>query len=270
MPPLITSRQNPRIKQAAELRNRKARDLRGETLVHGPRETLRALAAGAELVTAFVCPDLFRTREAPEAQLRLASQGVETLETTPEVFEKLAYGDRLDGVAAVARTVQRDLQDVQLAATEAPLIAVVEGVEKPGNLGAILRTADGAGVHAVVLADPVIDLFNPNVIRASVGAVFKPNVAIASTQQTLAWLGEQGVAILATRPDATQIYSSLDLTRPTAVVLGAEATGLGDEWDQANVQSIKLPMRGIADSLNLSATAAVLFYECLRQRQSSR
>ena len=267
MPPAITSRHNPRVKQAAELRNRKARDQRGETLVYGPRETLRAIEAGAELATAFLCPDLFRTREAPEAQLRLASRGVEMLETTAEVFEKLAYGDRLDGVVAVARTRRLALDDLEITTT-APLIAVVEGVEKPGNLGAILRTADGAGVDAVVLADPVIDQFNPNVIRASVGAVFKPNVAVATASEAIGWLDRLGVTILATRPDATQAYTTFDLSQPTAIVLGAEATGLSDAWSGPDVAAINLPMHGVADSLNLSATAAVLFYEALRQRGS--
>ncbi|MEM6799439.1 MAG: TrmH family RNA methyltransferase, partial [Planctomycetota bacterium] len=263
-PPLITSRQNPRVKNAAALRSRKARDTRGETLVYGPRETLRAMAAGAEVVEVFVCRDLLRGADAPAADRALAASGVEVLETTPEVFDRLAYGDRLDGVVAVVKAPRRGLADLSLPAK--PLIAVVEGVEKPGNLGAVLRSADGAGVDAVVLADPVIDLFGPNVIRASVGAVFKSNAVVAGTVETLDWLAGLRAPIYATRPDATDDYTAANFSAGAAIVLGAEATGLTDAWSTAGVTPIRLPMHGIADSLNLSATAAVLFYEALRQR----
>lgn len=269
MPPTITSRHNPRVKNAAALRNRKARDARGETLVYGPRESLRALQAGAECVEAYVCPELLRGGDAEAAIAALHKSQAQVFETTAEVFEKLAYGDRLDGVVSVVRTTQRELADLSrgiLSNEAAPLVAVIEGVEKPGNLGAVLRSADGAGLDAVVLADPVIDLYGPNVIRASTAAVFKPNIAVTTAAETRAWLLELGVPIYATRPDATEDYTAADFSGGGAILLGAESTGLTSAWQGTEICAIRLPMRGVADSLNLSTTAAVLFYEALRQR----
>ena len=165
-------------------------------------------------------------------------------------------------MVAQAKVVQLE----QLELPESPLIAVIESVEKPGNLGAILRTADGAGVDAVLVADPRVDLFNPNVIRASVGAVFRKNVAVCSTEQAIAWLLQHGVSLYATRPEATQNYSDADFCGASAIVLGSEAEGLSTEWDRAQIEAIALPMHGVADSLNVSAAAAVLLYEARRQR----
>jgi TrmH family RNA methyltransferase len=261
----ITSRHNPRVKDAAALRNRRQRLQRCETLVYGARESLRVLDCGGKLKLAFVCPELFPHRETHEAAERLAASGVETLNVSPEVFEKLSYGDRHDGVIAVAQTEPRPLAGL-IIESKSPLIAVIEGVEKPGNLGALLRTADGAGVDAVIVADPVIDLYNPNAIRASVATVFKPNIAVATTAQTLDWLDEQGIKGFATRPDAALSCWGADFTGPTAIVLGAEANGLSDEWRQPRVTPVALPMLGVGDSLNVAATAAILLYEARRQR----
>ncbi|MEM8866002.1 MAG: TrmH family RNA methyltransferase [Planctomycetota bacterium] len=264
MPTTITSRQNPRVKQAAALRNRKSRDERQQTLVYGPRETLRAIEAGAEVLEAFLCSALLRGADADAAANAAREAAAEVYETTPEVFEKLAYGDRLDGMVSVIRTPQRTLAELTLGPQ--PLVAVIEGVEKPGNLGAVLRSADGAGFDAVVVADPVIDLFGPNVIRASTGAVFTKSVAVATVDQTLAWLRGSGAPIYATRPDATQPYTAADFSAGGVIVLGAEATGLTGAWHADDITPLCLPMHGVCDSLNLSATAAVLFYEALRQR----
>ncbi|MEM9186898.1 MAG: TrmH family RNA methyltransferase [Planctomycetota bacterium] len=269
---LITSRHNPRVKQAAALRSRKAREASQRTLVYGPRETLRAIEAGARLVEAFVCPPLLRGADSAAAATALRDSGVEVLETSVEVFEKLAYGDRLDGVVSIATTPRRPLEHLldSHAVGQRPLVAVIEGVEKPGNLGAVLRSADGAGFDAVVVADPVIDLFGPNVIRASTGAVFKPNIAVASSEAAVAWLATLRVPLYATRPDADEEYTAADFSAGCAVILGAESTGLTDVWRREAVRAIGLPMRGVADSLNLSATAAVLFYEAQRQRNEAQ
>ncbi len=261
----ITSRHNPRVKQAAALRNRRQRDERSETLVYGARESLRVLDCGGKLRLAFVCPELYPHRATREAAERLAAAGVETLGVSPEVFEKLSYGDRHDGVIAVARTEPRPLAAL-IVESHSPLVAVIEGVEKPGNLEALLRTADGAGVDAVIVADPVIDLYNPNAIRASVATVFKPNLAVATTAQTLDWLDSQGIKCFATRPDAPLSCWGADFTEPTAIVLGAEAAGLTDQWRPPRVTPIALPMLGVGDSLNVAATAAILFYEAQRRR----
>lgn len=187
------------------------------------------------------------------------------LGVNPFVFAKLAFGERDDGIVVVAEARKHRLADLQLP--EKPLVAVLEGIEKPGNLGAILRSADAAGVDAVIAADGRTDLYNPNTIRASVGTVFAPNVCEATTSDTSAWLRERGVVIVAARPDADELYTEVDMRGGTAIVLGSEAAGLSPAWSGAGVTAVRLPMHGIADSLNVSTTAAVLFYEALRQRK---
>ena len=185
-------------------------------------------------------------------------------EVTGEVFEKLAFGGRSDGVVVVAKTPERNLGVLELPLK--PLIAVLEQLEKPGNVGAILRSADGAGVDAVIVVDPQTDLFNPNTIRASVGTVFSQQICTASAEQTLARLREWGVSLVAARPDAEKLYTEIDYTQGTAILLGSEAMGLTAAWQQDDATGVRLPMQGIADSLNVSTTAAVLFYEARRQR----
>ena len=262
--PQITSRSNPKVRQAASLRNRKQRDSLGQTIVYGVRETARALAAGGEAVRAMACPKLFRGDDPHAVVSQLLEAGCEVLEVTEEVFERIAYGDRLDGLATIFQTRVRSLSELKVPSGS--LVAVIEGIEKPGNLGAILRSADGAGVDAIVLVDPVIDLFNPNAIRSSVSTVFKPNIGVASPHQALEWLQGGGFSMWAARPDADQLYSTANFTSPTALLLGNEAEGLTPFWDSVGVQGISLPMLGLADSLNVSTAAAVLFYEACRQR----
>lgn len=260
----ITSRHNPRVKEAARLRERRERERSGQILIDGGREIRRALAAGVRPLAAFVCEELAIGDDAQAAVTELRTAAPEFFTLTPNVYEKLAYGERDDGVVLVAELPRRSLADVKLPPH--PLVAVIEGVEKPGNLGAILRSADGAGVDAVILVDPRTDLFNPNTIRASLGTVFRENICAAATAEVTSWLRELRVTIYATRPDAEKLYTDADMSRGAAIVLGSEATGLSDQWSDANVTPIRLPMHGIADSLNVSVTAAVLFYEALRQR----
>jgi TrmH family RNA methyltransferase len=182
-----------------------------------------------------------------------------------EVFEKMAFGDRHDGVLAVAETPARELAGFEPAGDG--LVAVLEGLEKPGNVGAVLRSADAAGVAGVIVADPATDLFNPNCIRASLGTVFGVRVCTAMAGDAFRWLRGHGWKIFTARVDAALAYSDVNLAERAAVVLGSEAGGLSDVWRGADVTPIKLPMLGGADSLNVSATAAVLFYEALRQRK---
>lgn len=260
----ITSRQNARVKEAAKLRDRRSRERQGRFVIDGAREILRAVAAGIDVVEAFVCEALCVDAQAREAATSLGESGAEIATVTDEVFEKLCFGEGRDGLVAVAATPRRGLDQLQLPA--APLVAVIEGVEKPGNVGAVMRSADGAGVDAVIVADPRTDLFNPNTIRASLGTVFGAGVCTATTAETLAWLRGLGVPIYAAKPQAAVDYSAADYRRGAAIVLGSEAEGLSPAWDGAGVTPIALPMRGVADSLNVSATAAVLFYEAQRQR----
>ena len=264
----ITSAANPRLKAAARLRGRRERDQSGLTLIDGVRETLRALSAGATLREAFVLPELLSGPEASALLERLAEESIPLVELGRDAFEKLAYGDRLDGVVAVAETPPRTLDELLLPPE--PLIGVVEGVEKPGNLGAILRSADGAGVNAIIVADTATDLFNPNIIRASIGTVFAVPVAVASSGDVLTWLQARQIGIIAARVDGSVDYTVADYTGAVAIALGSEARGLSDAWGELARASVKLPMLGVADSLNVSATAAVLFYEALHQRSARR
>ncbi len=258
----ITSRHNPRLKQAVGLRDSRGRRQTGRLLVDGARETLRALAAGVTPIEAFI-DEASPTERTAEAIAELDRRGVETILVSSEPFAKLAYGDRADGVVLVAEAPTRGLAELTLPAD--PLVAVIEAVEKPGNLGAILRTADGAGVDAVIVADPRVDLFNPNAVRASVGAVFREGIAVATAEATRAWVAERGLTVYATRPEATTNYADADFRRGCAIVLGSEADGLAPEWD-AVATGIALPMLGVADSLNVSVAAGVLLYEARRQR----
>ncbi|MCA9236633.1 MAG: hypothetical protein KDA44_14250 [Planctomycetales bacterium] len=260
----ITSRHNPRVKAAAKLRTGRKREAAARFLIDGPREIARAIAAGVEIAEAFVCEELVEGDEATAAVTKLRAAAGEFATVAPEVFEKLCYGDRGSGAVAVAVPPTRSLARLQLPA--APLVAVIEGVEKPGNVGAVLRSADGAGLDAVVVADPRTDLYNPQTIRASLGTVFGSHVCTATAADTLAWLRTLDVPLVAARPDATQLYTQLDYRHGAAIILGSEATGLTDLWNAADVTPVRLPMHGLADSLNVSVSAAVMFYEAERQR----
>jgi TrmH family RNA methyltransferase len=264
--PVITSPANPRVKAAARLRDRRGRDDQRRIIIDGVREIGRALAGGVTLIELFWFPPLCSDPE-HEAILQAARRtNCELIEVSPPVMEKLAFGNRVEGLVAVAETPRRTLAELALPA--AGLLAVVEGIEKPGNLGAVLRTADAAGVAALIVADGGTDLYNPNAIRASLGAIFTVPVAPANSAQALAWLRAEGFRMLASRVDGAEPYTAADFRGRTAVILGSEARGLSDIWRAADIVPIKVPMLGQVDSLNLSATAAVLFYEAVRQRQA--
>jgi TrmH family RNA methyltransferase len=262
----IISTANPRLKAAARLRGRRERDREGLTLIDGARETLRAISGGATLREVFVLPELLTDFESRALLERLAEESVSTVALGRQAFDRLAYGDRLDGVVAVAETPPRSLDELVLPPE--PLLCVIEGVEKPGNLGAIIRSADGAGVNAVIVADSATDLFNPNIIRASIGTVFAVPVAVASTGEVLEWLATRSIGIIAARVQASVNYTRADFRGAVAIALGSEARGLSDAWAELARQSVHVPMLGLADSLNVSATAAILFYEALRQRRT--
>ncbi|MDQ3493247.1 MAG: RNA methyltransferase, partial [Chloroflexota bacterium] len=198
---------------------------------------------------------------------RLAAAGCSMVTADARLIERLSYGERSAGLVLVAETPRRTLGDLELGPD--PVVGVVEAVEKPGNLGAILRSADGAGVSALLVTDPATDIFNPNVIRASLGTVFSVPLAVASGPEAMAWLNANSMRIVTARVDGTTDYTKADLRGPVAIVLGSEAMGLGDAWSGTDVTAVRLPMLGVADSLNVSATAAILFYEALRQRRAS-
>ena len=267
----IDSPSNPRIKAAIRLRERRERDATGLTLVNGGREALRAIEAGAVVEVAFICPALISSEQAKRVAEKLDQSfgpfgaEMETIKVSARAFERLAYGDRADGVVLVVRAPGASLEGLELPAE--PLLVVTEDVEKPGNVGAILRSADAAGADAVIAIGGT-DLFNPNVIRASVGTVFSMPVAAAPAEKTATWLRERGVRIVASRVDAERLHVEADLRGGVAIVLGSEATGLSEAWRAPDVETIRLPMVGKADSLNVSAAAAVLLYEAWRQRHA--
>lgn len=267
MPSIIRSLQNPRIKDAIRLRDRRGRQRQARIIVDGWRETCRALAGNVEPLELFVCDALLDAQQRQQLAAHAATRGVEPTPVTEEVFDKLAFGDRAEGVVLVAALPQTSLAQLPVAAQS--IIGVIERVEKPGNVGAIVRTADAAGVTAVVVADGGTDLFNPNAIRASLGAVFHLPVAAADAAEVRRWLESQGIAIFAARVDAAVAYDSVAYASPCAIVLGSEAQGLSDVWQGPGIQAVALPMMGVVDSLNVSATAAVLFYEALRQRRQT-
>lgn len=263
-PSILTSLANPRVKAATALRDRRQRARTGLTLVDGARELRRALDAGVDVVEAFVCESLLAGPNARAALDRLRAGNVTLQATSEPVFAKLAFGERSEGFVAIVRIPSMSLAG--LALPDDPFVAVIEAVEKPGNIGAVLRSADGAGVDAVVAASPRTDLFNPNAVRASAGSIFAVPLGAAPTSEVLPWLREHGLRIVAARVDAQRLYTDVDLTGPLALVVGAEADGLTDPWSADDILPVRLPMLGVADSLNVSVSAAILFYEARRQR----
>lgn len=263
----IQSTQNERLKATARLRDRRHRDRLGRILIDGWREVERAVQAGVELQEVYLPTGGDLTQLQVAAIQAWERAGATVIWAAPVAYERVAFGQREQGPVAVGVTPQRSLDQLILSAE--PLIAVVEGIEKPGNLGAILRSADGAGVDAVVVADPLTDLYNPNAIRASLGTLFTVPVCQASTSETAAWLRRHVQRIFVTRVDGSQPYDCQDYQSSCAIVLGSEAAGVTAAWQADAFIPIRLPMLGVADSLNVSATAAVLFYEARRQRAAT-
>jgi TrmH family RNA methyltransferase len=262
--PQIASAANPRIRAAMRLRDRRARDDAGLTIVDGGREVRRALEAGVAVEEAFVCEALVRTDDARAAVSALESAGARTWTTSETAFAKVAFGERAEGVVAIVRTPSTELDALRIP--EDPLVVVLESVEKPGNLGAVLRSADGAGADALILADPRTDPFNPNAIRASAGTAFTVPIATGSSAEVRDWLRGHGVRVVAARVDAETDPWDADLRGPLAIALGSEADGLSAAWSTDDATAVRLPMLGVADSLNVSVAAAVLLYEARRQR----
>jgi TrmH family RNA methyltransferase len=259
-PTVITTPANPRIKAAIALRDRRDRERTGLTIVDGAREIHLAMLNRVELVELFVCEE--RCTEAPCRAV--VEQAARRTSVSAAVIDRLGFGDRSEGVVAVVRIPSTALADLRLS--DEPLVVVLDSVEKPGNVGAVLRSADGAAVDAAILADPRTDPFNPNVIRASLGTAFSVPIAAADGATVRDWLREAGLRVIAARVDGATAYADADLRGPLAIVLGSESSGLGPAWHADDMAAVRLPMLGVADSLNVSAAAAVLLYESRRQR----
>ena len=248
----------------AKLRDRRGRRQQGRIVIDGLREIRRACQCGVDVVEAFYCESLCADGDAQAVLHLLGQSDAELIDVTDSVLEKLAFGNRSEGIVVVARTPEKSLSNLTIP--QNAIVAVVEALEKPGNVGAIIRSADAAGIDALIVAEADTDLFNPNTIRASLGAVFNFPIACGTSEETAIWLRTRGFQILAAHVDGTVDYTQVDYTGSVAIVLGSEAYGLSDRWSGENVTTMALPLRGSVDSLNVSATAAVLFYEAQRQR----
>lgn len=261
----ITSLQNPKIKRLAKLRKRNVRDEEQVFLIEGYRECRRAYEAGWPIEELYFRRELFLGENEDELLSAVAETGTALYECGETVFRKLAYRDRPDGLVAVAPQHHFRLQD--LAELENPFLLVLVGIEKPGNLGTMLRSADGAGVDAVIVADAVTDIFNPNTVRASVGTLFTVPVLEADFKECGEWLRDQGIPLLAATPHVERSLYATDLRGPVAVAVGSEMLGLDDTWMTRAEIKMSLPMHGAADSLNVSTAAAITLYEVVRQRR---
>jgi len=262
---LITSLQNPRIKQVLKLRTSRARKLRGLTLIDGSREILTAFRSGADLQEIFVCPRFFDQHAYGFLLRQAAVKRIPVHEVSPRIYAKLSFGDREDGLVAVCHPRRWQLNDCDFSRIS--LCLILEGIEKPGNLGAILRTADAAGVQAMLVTETKTDIYHPNVIRASMGTVFRVPAVICGNLEAHKLLQENGLQIIATVCQADTVYTDIRFLDPTAIVLGSEEKGLSRFWTTHADWQVKIPMQGSADSLNVSVSAALLVYEALRQRR---
>lgn len=265
--PYIESRQNEQVKNLVRLKDRKHRDRQSRFVVEGLRELEHALGSGYAVEVIYYCPELFPQaahRDFIDAQRRTGA--IELVRMSVDAFAKAAYREGPDGLLALAQQQGHSLSDLRLPGN--PLLLVLEGIEKPGNLGAILRSADGAGAHGVILVDCVLDLFNPNAIRSSQGLIFALPIVTAARDALRQWLDQQGIAIVATTPDTETLHWAIDYRPATALFLGSESSGLSEFWLEKAQQKIRIPMAGRADSLNVAAATAVCLYEAARQRQA--
>lgn len=265
-PPLeITSPSNPKIKEIARLRQRSHRDVAGALLVEGYREIKRALDNGYKPWRIVTCPALYMGSHEHLLVDRCAAAGADPIICTPPVFEKISARDRPDGLIVIGPQIHRKLDELQLPPDA--LVIVAEAIEKPGNLGTILRSADSAGAAAVIVCDHCTDIQNPNVVRASIGTLFSVPVVDTSSAEAIAFLRERGFRIFAATPHATALYTDFDLTGNTAIVVGAEQYGLSDAWLRNDaIQPVRIPMLGQCDSLNVASATTILLYEAVRQR----
>lgn len=258
----ITSTKNPRIKHLLELQSKsKVRRNENRFIIEGQLEVKRAAESGYQLEEVYINEDIISIAEAHNF---LPEYNNEFILLSPDIFEKLAYRKTTEGILAVAIPKSHDLKQLKISAN--PLLLVVESVEKPGNIGALLRTVDAAGIDGMIICDPHTDLYNPNVIRSSIGGVFTASIAISSSSGVIEWLKQNNIQILSTALTATARYDKINYNKPSAIVMGTESTGLSEIWLNNSDDNIIIPMSGIMDSLNVSVSAAVVVFEAVRQR----
>lgn len=267
----ITSAQNPKIKDLLALQEKsKERRKKGLFVVEGRRELMHCIEAGFEPHTLFICRDILTDKDHDRIlgviEENFCSLPVQIVEIPQHLYDKVAYRGGTEGVIAELHCKEMTLEGLQME--ENALVVVLESVEKPGNLGAVLRSADASGVDAVIVCDPLTDLYNPNLIRSSIGAIFTVPVATATSEEAINWLKSKNIKIYTAQLQDSEWYYDTDMKGGTAIVMGTEATGLTDVWRTAADAHIKIPMLGHLDSLNVSVSAAILMFEAVRQRNS--
>jgi len=260
----ISSLQNARIKNLVKLRNRRARDEQGVFIAEGYRALSRALEKGVVPFDCYFSPDWFLGGNEEELLRRASAEGANLFELSKDAFAKCAYRDRPEGLLGVVKQWSHSLDSLSLS--DPPFLLVVEAIEKPGNLGTILRSADAAGVDGVICCDSVTDLFNPNAVRSSTGVLFSMPAVTTSTEKAIAWLKAKGIRSAATTPHTKQKHTETDLTGPLAIIMGSEQFGLSETWLQACDEKIVIPMAGQADSLNVAMATLITLFEAVRQR----
>lgn len=264
----ITSTQNPRIKDVVKLRKRSHRDNNAPIIIEGYREVLRAVDYKWPVSTLFYSPAHFLGENEQDLLNRCRENEIELIECSAPVFEKIAYRDRPEGLLALGSPVSGTLDGLVLP--DAPFIVIAEAIEKPGNLGSLLRSADASGVDAVIVCDAGTDINNPNVVRSSVGTLFTVPVVQTSAEETLTWCRTNNLKILAATPEATSEYTDVDMKQGVAVVVGTEKFGLSKLWMKESDIQVRIPMLGKIDSLNVTCAATILLYEVVRQRRMRR
>jgi TrmH family RNA methyltransferase len=260
MHPIITSSQNSKIKNILSLEKARERRLQNVFLIEGTKELALAIKSGYTVNSVFFCPVIIALSEVQS----IVKNDQLIIPVDEHVFSKIAYRESTGGIIALAEQKEHRLEDLNLAAN--PLLLVLEGVEKPGNLGAVLRTADAAGIDAVIVCDPKTDFYNPNVVRSSVGCVFTNQIASASSAETIRWLQDKQISIFCTYLKASRPYHEVDFTTDSAIVMGTESVGLSQHWIEISNENIIIPMQGQIDSMNVSTAAAVVIFEAARQR----
>jgi TrmH family RNA methyltransferase len=260
---LITSLHNPDVRNAILIgEKQRERKMQGLFMIEGCREAGLAAAAGYVVNSAYYCPEILAKEKALE--ILCLSDDLRLNEVSREVYNRMAYRKDAEGLICVAET--RDLTPFELKLPSNPLVLVIESVEKPGNLGAVMRTADAAGLHAVIICDKHTDIYNPNAIRSSIGCVFTVPLATATSEETLQWLKCNSIEYFPASLEAGRLYHECAFTGPTAFIMGTESTGLSAVWTNEKEKLIKIPMLGRIDSMNVSVSAAILVFEAMRQR----
>ena len=259
---LISSLQNLSVKKLVKLSKARERKAQNLFVIEGARELSLAMAGDYSIEELYVCKELFLNTRYPDVLDTIDEDKI--IEITTQVFEKVSYRKSSDGLIALAKPKTHTLTDIQLS--DNPFVIILESVEKPGNIGAILRSADAVAVDAVIICDPQTDIYNPNVVRSSVGGLFTVQTAVCTTQEAMEWLNKHAIASYAAELEAAEWYQNVDYSGPTAIVMGTEADGLTNSWLNYATKRIKIPMRGKIDSLNVSVSTAVLTFEAMRQR----